>query len=118
MPKIYIGGIGSQFTELQLAELVAIHGEILTVKIVYDRTTKKAKGFGFVEMRSPQAAQQAVDALNGATIGKREIRAALVAETKDQHPASPSESRPVAKKSKRTRKVAYLPVSKTHPATR
>ncbi|RZJ84503.1 MAG: RNA-binding protein, partial [Chryseobacterium sp.] len=80
MPKLFVGGISPKFTEIQLAELLAIHGEILTVKIIYDRVTKKSKGYGFVEMRDQNGAQQAIDALDGTTIGARELKVSLVEE--------------------------------------
>lgn len=103
MVKLFIGGISPNFTELQLAELLAIHGEILTVKLIYDRKTKKTKGFGFVEMASSEAALNAIIHLNGKTIGKRELQLNLVEEgsassktltTESSKPIKPKEKRP------------------------
>jgi RNA recognition motif-containing protein len=64
--KIYIGGIPADMDEMELAQLVSLYGNIHTLKIVFDRQTRKPKGFAFVEMASREAAENVVIALDGA----------------------------------------------------
>ena len=112
MSKIFIGGISPQFTEIQLAELIAIHGEILTVKIIYDKATKKGKGYGFVEMRDPNAAHQVIEALNGTTMGQRELQVSLVPEPQNQDKGVNADLKLPPPKIKRNRKTVYQQVDK------
>ena len=113
MAKLFVGGISPQFTEIQLAEMLAIHGEILTVKFIYDRKTKKAKGYGFVEMQNRNAALQVIDALNGKLLGKRELQFNLVEEPSCPTNATENTLKSTTSKAKRPRKTAYQPLLKT-----
>ena len=38
-----------------------------------DRITGKPRGFGFITMSTPEEAQKAIDALNGASLGGRAL---------------------------------------------
>jgi hypothetical protein len=42
--------------------------------VMTDRETGRSRGFGFVEMSSPEAAEQAIGALNGSSLDGRMIR--------------------------------------------
>jgi RNA recognition motif-containing protein len=44
------------------------------VKIITDKFTGRAKGFGFVEMADDAAAQKAMDELDGKEVGGRNIK--------------------------------------------
>lgn len=115
MAKLFIGGISPNFTELQLAELLAIHGEILTIKLIYDRKTKKTKGFGFVEMATSEAALNAIIHLNGKTIGKRELQLNLVEEESTSHQTlTTKSSQPLKPREKRPRRSSYEAVNRTN----
>ena len=113
MAKLFVGGISAQLTEIQLAEMLAIHGEILTVKFIYDRKTKKSKGYGFVEMQNRNAALQAIDALNGKLLGKRELQLNLVEEPGLQINTTETTSNSTPERTKRKRKTTYQPVHNT-----
>ena len=60
-------------SEEELREAFAAHGEVSSVNIVLDRITGKSRGFGFVEMSTPEAAQEAVKALNDQDFGGRKL---------------------------------------------
>src|ERR1035438_8047058 len=49
------------------------HGTVQSVQIIMDRDTGRSKGFGFVEMGSPQEAQAAIDGLNGKEVNGRQL---------------------------------------------
>src|SRR6185437_322932 len=52
--------------ENQLQALFGSDGrQVVSVRILNDRATGRSRGFGFVEMASPEDAQKAIEALNG-----------------------------------------------------
>jgi RNA recognition motif-containing protein len=57
----------------ELRELFASYGEVSSVNIVLDRITGKSRGFGFVEMSTPEAAQEAIKGLNDQDFGGRKL---------------------------------------------
>jgi len=74
MTNIYVGNLPFSATEDQLRELFGAHGAVERVSIITDRLTGRSRGFGFVEMVDPSAAQSAIDALNGYTMDARPLK--------------------------------------------
>jgi RNA recognition motif-containing protein len=72
--KLYVGNLPYSATEQSLRDAFAASGTVDTVSIVTDRDTGQSKGFGFVEMSTPQEAQAATQALNGQMIDGRQIK--------------------------------------------
>ncbi len=81
--KLYVGNISYNTTEDQLKELFSKCGEVVSVKIITDPHTGRAKGFGFVEMATEADAKKAIAELNGTMSADRTI---TVAEAKPQQP--------------------------------
>lgn len=71
--KLYVGNLSYDTTNETLQEVFSAHGKVASAEVIMDRMTGRAKGFGFVEMGSPQEAQAAVAALNGQAIDGRTI---------------------------------------------
>lgn len=71
--KLYVGNLPYGVTSSKLEELFGAHGEVRSAQVVMDRDTGRSKGFGFVEMGSPQEAQTAINALNGKDIEGRPL---------------------------------------------
>jgi RNA recognition motif-containing protein len=63
--NIFVGNLVFTATEQDLRQLFEPYGTVATVRIMTDRETGRSRGFGFVEMPDSQAAQSAIDALNG-----------------------------------------------------
>ncbi len=61
-------------SEETLRGLFEAHGTVNSVTIIYDRQTGQSKGFGFVEMESPEAAEAAIEALNEQEVEGRRLR--------------------------------------------
>jgi len=72
--NIYVGNLSYDTTEDTLRTLFAEFGEVEAARVITDRYTGRSKGFGFVEMTAEDAAQEAIDALNGKSVDGREIR--------------------------------------------
>ncbi len=73
LSKVYVGNLPYSVTEDQLREMCQDFGEITYCKVITDPHTGRSKGFGFVEFASAEAAQAAIDALNGSSLEDREL---------------------------------------------
>jgi RNA recognition motif-containing protein len=82
--KLYVGNLSYSTDESALEALFGSEGrQVASVRILSDRETGRSRGFGFVEMATPEDAQKAIEALNG-----RELdgRALTVNEAREQAP--------------------------------
>ena len=71
--SIYVGNLPWSASEEQVQELFAQYGNVLSVKLISDRETGRARGFGFVEMEDNEAAA-AIEALDNNNFGGRTLR--------------------------------------------
>ena len=71
--KLYVGNLSYAVTEDELRKLFSEVGPVVSVTLITDRMTGQSKGFGFVEMESNQAAQEAIERLNNYEINQRNI---------------------------------------------
>ena len=75
--KLFIGGLSFQTQTDRLRELFGQIDGVQSVTIVTDRDTGQSRGFGFVEVATPEAANDAVTKLNGAQLDGRTLRVEL-----------------------------------------
>jgi RNA recognition motif-containing protein len=80
MKKIFVGNLSWKTTEEQLKAFFEVCGQVLSAKIVTDKTTGRSKGFGFVEMAEEEAAANAIRELNGKPLVDRPLRLSLAQE--------------------------------------
>lgn len=71
--KLYVGNLSFKATEENLRELFSQAGEIESVRIITDTRSGQPRGFGFVEMASNEAAQQAIAMFNGKNFMERPL---------------------------------------------
>jgi len=71
--KLFVGNLPFVTTEEELKNLFGQHGNVVAVTIIYDKYTKKSKGFGFVEFETEDQAQAALQALDGQDLNGRNI---------------------------------------------
>lgn len=71
--SLYVGNLPWSATEDEVRNLFAEHGNVRSVKLISDRETGRARGFGFVEIDDSDAAP-AVEALDGTNFGGRTLR--------------------------------------------
>ena len=62
--KLYVGNLPYKTTEDDLEELFGGVGAVESVRIITDRDTGRARGFGFVEMENDEDAEKAVEKFN------------------------------------------------------
>lgn len=73
MKKLFVANLAWSVTEADLKSLFAEAGNVAFTQIILDRETQKSRGFGFVEMTTPEEAQKAMQLLNGRELGGRKI---------------------------------------------
>jgi RNA recognition motif-containing protein len=72
--KLYVGNLNYSTDETELRGIFSQYGEVASVNIITDKMTGRARGFGFVEMATPEAAQAAMEATNGLELRGRQLR--------------------------------------------
>lgn len=80
MKKIFVGNLAWKATEDSLKSLFEAFGKVVSIRIITDQYTGKSKGFGFVEMESPEAAEKAIQELNEKPYLERNLRVSLAQE--------------------------------------
>ena len=72
--KLFIGGLAFSTSTERLREVFAAAGQVESAAVVTDRDTGRSRGFGFVEMATPEDAEQAISKLNGTSVDGRTIQ--------------------------------------------
>jgi len=62
--KLFIGNLSHNVTSEDLEDLFGQIGEVVSSNVITDRITGRSRGFGFVEMASPEVAQAAIQQLH------------------------------------------------------
>lgn len=83
--KLYVGNLSYSTTEDELRSLFSEVGSVVTVDMIKDRMTGRAKGFAFVTMSSAEEAEKAISMFNGKEVGGRALTVNI---------AKPREERP------------------------
>jgi len=71
--RLYVGNMAYGTSKETLEKAFAEFGEVVSVSIITDRQTGRPKGFAFVEFSSPEEAEAAKEALNGAELDGRAL---------------------------------------------
>lgn len=88
MTNIFIANLDWEITSEDLTATFSSFGVVTYAHVVYDKNTKKSKGYGYVEMETADGAIAAIQALNGMDINGRKL---------DVKIASPKGNRPEKK---------------------
>ena len=74
MKKLFVGNLAYAANETDIQKFFSDYGvTIETVTVMRDRLTGQARGFGFVEIQSDEAAQSAVDNCHGKDLMGRAV---------------------------------------------
>ncbi|XP_026672508.1 poly(U)-binding-splicing factor half pint isoform X3 [Ceratina calcarata] len=74
MCRVYVGSISFELKEDTIRQAFLPFGPIKSINMSWDPVTQKHKGFAFVEYEIPEAAQLALEQMNGVMIGGRNIK--------------------------------------------
>lgn len=71
--KLYVGGISYSTTDDGLRDAFAQAGTVTSATVIMDRMSGRSKGFGFVEMSTPEEADKAIEMWNGKELDGRSL---------------------------------------------
>lgn len=88
MVNIFIANLDWEITSDDLRTTFSTFGEVSYAHVVYEKDTKRSKGYGYIEMENTDHAINAIQALNGMEVNGRKL---------DVKIASPKGNRPPKK---------------------
>ena len=71
--KLFVGNLAYHVTENDLQDAFSQYGTVTEVAVMLDRMSGRSRGFGFVTMESKEAAEAAVQGLNGKPLEGRNL---------------------------------------------
>jgi hypothetical protein len=74
---VWVGGLPPHFDDNHLTQLFGAYGDISSCSVVKDRATGLSRNFGFVNFKSQQDAETAIQNVNGQQVEGRTIQARL-----------------------------------------
>jgi cold-inducible RNA-binding protein len=81
--NLYVGNISFDMDESQLTRTFEEYGSVVSARLITDRETGRARGFGFVEMADKSSGLNAIDGLNDKEISGRRL---VVNEAREKSP--------------------------------
>ena len=72
--KLYVGNLAYSVSNSDLEHLFSEAGQVQSATVIMDQFSGQSKGFGFVEMASPDEASKAIAQLNGSDLKGRNIK--------------------------------------------
>ena len=83
--KLFVGNLSFNTTENDLHEAFGAFGTVVEANLMMDRMSGRSRGFAFVTMSTPDEAQKAIEAMNGATLADRALTV-NIARPKEERP--------------------------------
>ncbi|KAK9064828.1 hypothetical protein SSX86_016210 [Deinandra increscens subsp. villosa] len=78
--KIFVGGLSYATDEVGLREAFQQYGEVIDAKVIIDRDSGRSRGFGFVSYTSADAANSALQDMDGKDLHGRRVRVSFAQE--------------------------------------
>lgn len=78
--KLFVGGLAYATDEMGLKEAFQQYGEVIDVRVITDRDSGRSRGFGFVSYTSADAANSALQDMDGKELDGRRIRVSVAQE--------------------------------------
>ena len=82
--KLFVGNLSFNLTENDLHDAFSAHGTVVEANLMMDRASGRSRGFAFVTMGSPEEAQKAIEAMNGADLDGRNLTVNLARPREDR----------------------------------
>src|SRR5437773_12316175 len=84
--KLFVGNLSFNVTENDLQDAFAAYGTVVETNLMMDRATGRSRGFAFITMSSPEEAEKAIAAMNGAALDGRTLTV-NAAKPREERPA-------------------------------
>lgn len=78
--RLFVGNLPFHATEDLIQKTFLTSGDVKSVDLMIDRVSGQSRGFCFVEMGTPEAAQKAIRDLNGHDLEGRPLRVDIAQE--------------------------------------
>jgi len=88
--KLFVANVSWNLTEQDVTDIFSNVGTVVSVKMPLNPRSGRSRGFAFIEMGSPEDAQNAIDQLHGAMIDNRELAVMEQDESRTQGEALPN----------------------------
>ncbi|EPS70556.1 hypothetical protein M569_04204, partial [Genlisea aurea] len=72
--SLYVGDLDFSVTDSQLADLFSQVGQVVSVRVCRDLSTRRSLGYGYVNYANPQDAARALEVLNFTPLSNKSIR--------------------------------------------
>jgi cold-inducible RNA-binding protein len=82
--KLFVGNLSFNTTENDLHDAFAAHGTVVEANLMMDRMSGRPRGFAFVTMSTPEEAQKAIEAMNGASLDGRNLTVNVARPTEER----------------------------------
>ncbi len=84
--KLFVAGLPYDLDDAELEEIFEKFGTVTSAKVAIDKETGKSRAFGFVEMPDRTEGTDAMESMNGISLGKKP----LVVKEAEERTGSPS----------------------------
>ncbi|KAK1435745.1 hypothetical protein QVD17_01514 [Tagetes erecta] len=78
--RVYVGNLPWDVDDVRLEQVFSEHGKVVSARVVIDRESGRSRGFGFVTMSSESEVNDAIENLDGQSLGGRAIRVNIAEE--------------------------------------
>ncbi|MSR15174.1 MAG: RNA-binding protein [Gammaproteobacteria bacterium] len=72
--NIYVGNLPYSVRDEELRTTFEAFGKVVSAEVIFDKRTRRSRGYGFVDMADEAAGRRAIDELNGKELHGRELR--------------------------------------------
>ncbi|KAJ4969766.1 hypothetical protein NE237_002865 [Protea cynaroides] len=72
--RLYVGNIPRTVDNAELTKIFSEHGEVAKAEVMYDKYSGRSRRFGFVNMKTVEDANAAIEKLNATEIGGRQLK--------------------------------------------
>jgi len=79
--KLFVGNMPYAMTKEDLSKLFSEAGTVVSASVIFDRETRRSRGFGFVEMSTDEETKKAIELLNESEVGGRKL---IVSEAREK----------------------------------
>ena len=91
--RLYVGNLPFHATHDLITQRFIDCGEVKAVDVVIDRDTGRSRGFAFVEMATPAAAEKAIADLDGEDFEGRPLRVSIAEDRRSSNDRGPRRGR-------------------------
>jgi len=82
--KLFVGNLGFDVSENDLQDLFGAFGPVTEVNLITDRSTGRSRGFAFVTMATPEAAQAAISGATGKMLKGSDLKVSEAREREER----------------------------------